>query len=189
MAYGLRLTAFHAPSFFASREEAGGVELSDLNDDLYVINASGVASLIGPLDHSAKGLAFLPTTSGASFAPYGDGCPAAGGYIPLLAGVGAPAPGSAVTLDVVNGPGGAPGGLALGLGTGTFPIAPGCIVQILPLANVILPVTLSGSGPGTGAATVPLQIPSAARGDIYFQTALLDTGGLVLTNPEHMHIQ
>jgi len=31
MAYGLRLTAFHAPSFFASREEAGGVELSDVD--------------------------------------------------------------------------------------------------------------------------------------------------------------
>jgi len=30
MAYGLRLTAFHAPSFFASREEAGGVELSEV---------------------------------------------------------------------------------------------------------------------------------------------------------------
>jgi len=29
MAYGLRLTAFHAPSFFASREEAGVVELRE----------------------------------------------------------------------------------------------------------------------------------------------------------------
>lgn len=163
--------------------------LSDLNDDLWLVNDGGVVSMIGTLDHTAKGLAFVQTTNGASFSPYGGGCAAAGGYIPLLAGVGTPAPGSGVTVDVINGPGGAPGGLALGLGSGSFPLRPGCLVQILPLANVILPLALGGSGAGTGTASVPLQIPSSLRGDIYFQAVLVDNTTLVLSNAERMHVQ
>lgn len=163
--------------------------LSDLNDDLFVVNASGLISLIGALDHTAKGLAFVQTTNAAFFRPYGDGCAAAGGYIPVLAGVGSPAAGGQVSLNIANGPGGAPGSLALGLGTGAFPLRPGCLVQILPLANVFLPIALSGAGPGTGTTSLPLQIPVGVRGDIFFQAVVVDPLGLVLTNPEQMHIQ
>lgn len=163
--------------------------MSDINDDLFVVSADGVVSKIATLDHSfIKGLAFVQTTNAAFFQPYGDGCPS-NGYIPVLAGVGSPAPNSTVTLNVANGPGAAPGGLAIGFGTGAFPLRPGCVVQILPLANVVLPVVLGGSGAGTGTASVPLQIPGSVQGDLYFQAALFDGVDIVVSNPEQVHIQ
>jgi hypothetical protein len=158
--------------------------------DLFVVSASGVVSQIGTLDHNPKGMALLPAANAPVFHVYGDGCPAQGGYIPVLAGSGTPAWGNAVTLRVLNGPGGAPGVVAFGLGTGSVQILPGCSIQILPLLGFVVPIGLGGTGGGQGTGSLPLQIPpGAGPADLYLQTVLIEATSLVLTNPLQMHIQ
>jgi hypothetical protein len=164
--------------------------VADIGADLSLVSAAGVVTRIGMMDHNAKGMAFVSTSNAPVFEAYGDGCPAQGGYIPALSGSGTPAWGNAVTLRVINGPGGAPGVFAFGLGTGSVSIAPGCAIQILPLLGFVVPIGLSGTGSGQGIGSMPLQIPpGAGPADIYFQTALIENLSIVLTNPLRMHIQ
>jgi hypothetical protein len=164
--------------------------VADNGADLFVVSAAGVVSPIGMMDHNAKGMAFVRTPNTPVFRPYGDGCPAQGGYIPVMSGSGTPAWGNAVTLRVINGPGGAPAVIAFGLGTGSLQILPGCAIQILPLMGFVLPIALGGTGSGRGTAALPVQIPPGAGPvDLYLQTAIIEGTGLVLTSPVQMHIQ
>lgn len=126
-----------------------------------MVSVAGVVSKIARLDHSAKGMAWVAAGSEPFFRTYGAGCAAGSGYIPVLAGSGVPRRGNQVSLQVLTGPGGAPGVIVLGAGQQSFPLTPTCVLQCLPLLNVVLPLTLGGTQPGGGRATLPLAIPAA----------------------------
>src|SRR5688500_578297 len=102
----------------------GNFLLADLGADLFVVAATGAVTYIGMMDHNPKGLAFLSTSNAPVFRPYGGGCAAQGGFIPVTSGSGTPAWGNAVTFRVLNAPGSAPAALAFGIGTGSVPISP-----------------------------------------------------------------
>ncbi|MCA8955874.1 MAG: hypothetical protein KDC87_07360 [Planctomycetes bacterium] len=173
----------------AMTQVAGGQYLlSDVNDDLYLVSTAGVVTYVGPLDHSVKGMAFVPATTTAFSRIYGAGCPGSGNAIPTLFGS-CPAAGTTATLSLLNGLGGAPCYLALGLGNASAPIGPGCSLHILPTTTVLLAFTLGGTGPRAGTLSVPLAIPTSTKLDVYWQVGVVDNGNLALSNAVQMHIQ
>ena len=167
--------------------------VTDLNDDLFVLNRSGQAKQVGTLAFTAaKGLAFSnPPASGAYLKLYGNGLPATGGLIPTLCAGGTPSGGSQVNLGVFNGPGGVPVVLAIGLSNISVPVSPTCVLQNFPIVPTTIVLNLSGTQPGEGAASVPLTIPNGvAMTDLYFQAVAVEVSlKLVSSNPIQFHIQ
>lgn len=87
---------------------------------------------------------------------YGDGCVDGAGAVPMLGLTGCPTPGGAVTVDLG---GAAPGALALlllGLGDGEAAFDATCSIEVVP----VLPSVLAFTVPGTGAASLPANVPA-----------------------------
>jgi hypothetical protein len=164
--------------------------VADINDDLFVVSGAGVVSRIGTLDHTAKGFAFELPPNAAHFSPYGSGCPATGGYVEVLAGSGTPSANSTITIGIVNGLGGAPAILLMGLGQNTLAVGPNCTVQNMPILPFVIPVLLAGAGPGKGTMSLSMQIPAGTQpGDIFFQVLPFEGLTPLVTTPLKIHIQ
>jgi len=122
------------------------------------------------------------------FSTFGSGCPGSGGFVPAIGSVGGPPMlgnlGFAVTLS--GAPGGSPGSFVLGASTTSWigiPLpwellpfgAPGCF--LLASADVIVPITTSGAGPGAGTSALGIPIPpipSLAGASAHMQWVILD---------------
>ncbi len=163
--------------------------LADLNQDLFVIGDNGLVSLIGPMDHVAKGMAYLPTSAGAFNRNYGYGCSGPSGHTPVLIGRGTPSAGGLASLGILNGPGGASGVLVLGWGSTTVPLLPGCDIHIAPLSQLFLPITLSAGGAGDGITTVQFPLPPAILVSGYWQAAIFENNTITLTNAVVMRVR
>jgi hypothetical protein len=183
------LSGFSYHEILSSTLWVGGTLLcADLYDHLLAVNTNGVSTQIGTFDHSAvKGVAFVPTPpTQAFFRPYGTGCAAASGLIPLLTGFPAPSVGATVQVTLILAPASAAGVLAIGSGTFSLPIpSAACQVQILPIAPDLLNLQTSASGSWTASFTVPAGLPT----DLFTQTAIVDGAGFVVSNPLQVHIQ
>lgn len=175
---------------------AGGNLLGiDLNDDVMVINTSGVSTLLTTLGGAApatsvKGTAFLPSPTTQTFLrAYGAGCAGATGRIPLLAGVMLPnPPGFLAKVDLVLGPASTSGLLGLSTGNVSIPFpSASCQIQIMP-SPTVLPALVAFTTDAAGAwillAAIPPGFPPA---DLYLQAAFSGSGGLFLTNPVQAH--
>lgn len=97
-----------------------------------------------------------------SFAPAGAGCPGSGGFTPYLQALGCPSPGKTVKLALSQGLGGSVALLVFGAQPAALPIGGGCQLHAFPLAPIVIPVPLPGSGPGGGSITIGGTIPAGA---------------------------
>ena len=107
---------------------------------------------------------------------YNFGCPDPHGYLPTLTLSGCPSPGESVILELQNGRGGATAFLVIGTDRGTQMLGGGCVLRVNPIL-AIMPLPLTGSGPGNGGFQLPLTIPSgAASGTLTLQAFQRDPG-------------
>lgn len=168
----------------------GGVFfLADLNQDLFVIDDKGKVSKIGLMDHIAKGMAYLPTSTGAFNRAYGYGCAGPSAHTPVLVGRGTPSAGGIASLGLLNGAGGATGVIVLGWGSNVVPLVPGCDIQIAPVSPLFLPLSLSAGGAGDGTATLQFPLPPAILVTGYWQAAVFENNTITLTNPVVMRVR
>ncbi|MGH7149458.1 MAG: integrin alpha, partial [Planctomycetota bacterium] len=103
--------------------------------------------------------------------PFGSGCRGAGGFVPAISSAGLPTPGSTpFSIELTEALGGSFAVLVLGLSNTAWtafsiPLPwnlaflgmPAC--DLLVSGDFLLPAVASGSGPGTGGASVLLAIP------------------------------
>lgn len=94
------------------------------------------------------------------FHAYGPNLTGSGGAAPVLAGMGRPTIGDAISMEVTNGLGGAPGAFLLGTQKTFAPVMGGTLL-VVPIVHA--PVTLSGTSgsPGSGTGSLPLSIPNS----------------------------
>ena len=110
--------------------------------------------------------------------------------VSALFGVGSPAAGGMTSLEIVNGMGGANAFLALGSSNKSVPFGgPNCSIQIMPLTGIFFPFRLSGTAAGKGRASFNFSVPPNLKADGYWQIAIADINGAVVSNPIHMHIE
>ena len=112
-----------------------------------------------------------------SVAPQGAGCSGSGGVTPMLSLQGCVTPSGQATIGIGAGLGGAAGLLVLG--TTPLPLSGGrCPLLVAP--QVILPIGLSGTGPGNGAFSVLAQIPATipVGTTVYLQALIQDAAPL-----------
>jgi probable HAF family extracellular repeat protein len=142
-------------------DPASGWQLSSAED----VDNNGRIVGLGIHDGMARPYVLTPDCPGG-FAAYGAGCPGTGGTTPTLVGVACPTPGEFFALVVQGALAGAPGGLFVGTGTGSLPIKPNCMLQVMPLLLPHIPLPTDGHGslflparlePGTQAFTVTVQ--------------------------------
>ncbi|MCI0589701.1 MAG: hypothetical protein L0323_23030 [Planctomycetes bacterium] len=127
-----------------------------------------------------------------TFTPYGIGLAGSGGVIPALEGTGIPLAGSAVSVDLTGGLGGATGVLAVSLASASIPLVGGTILVDLASA-FFFPLALAGPGgvPGAGTASLGFVVPPLAGLEAFFQAGVLDAGaaaGIALSNGLEMCI-
>lgn len=163
----------------------GNILMADLNADLILITDQGVARLLSSTDHTVKGMAFLPTRNAAYNRVYGFGCAGPSGTIPAMLGQGTPNAGGTASLAIVNGPAGATCILGFGLGNGNAPLAPGCVLQIMPLTPTLIPLSLDGNGQRVFSFGLP---PSIVVGG-YWQAAVFEGSSITLTNALEMQVR
>ena len=121
-------------------------------------------------------------------APFDAGCPGSGGFVPLAGANGPPTVGNAAFALTLSD---ALGGSAAALLSGLLPLPvpaslatlglPGCSLLVPPYVLSVVPV--AGTGPGNGAATLPLPIPaepSLGGAHVFFQWYVIDPGPGVL---------
>ena len=118
-------------------------------------------------------------------APYGEGCPGSGGFVPSLAMSGCTRPQSLVSGGIAGGLGGSVAVLMIGAFPSSSPLGAGCSLLIAPVV-VALPLPLGGAGPGQGtfafAAVLPANLASAS---FTMQAYVVDPGaalGAAFTN-------
>ncbi len=182
------LSGFDYEEMLAMTHYVGGVLLgADLDDELLALTDSGVATAIGTLDHSAKGIAILyPPANAGYFLQYGTTCAGPSAREPLLAFNGSPSPGSTTNVGVVAGAVGATGAVLFGMGPGVLPLG-ACSIQILPLIpGPALPFTLDAMGKSSSPLPIPTGTPVL---NLYMQAAMLEGSTLVLTHGVETHIQ
>lgn len=164
----------------------------DLNDDVFVLNTAGVVKKVGVLGHSfAKGLTFtLPPASGAYFRHYGGAFAAPSGHVPAFAAAGSSAQGGLVRLGVFNGPPATPAAIVIGLAQNTVPVTPTCVLETFPILPEAIVLSLSGTAPGEGAASVSFTVPTGAiTTDLYFQAVVVTSiPTLVSANAVHIRV-
>jgi hypothetical protein len=117
------------------------------------------------------------------YQPYGSGTPGQFGGIPTLIGAGAMMLGGTASIAFSNGPGGALGLLAIGVGQGTQVSVPLVGGTLLVMPTLTLTITLSGPTgvPGVGANTTLLSVPvsTGLLGlNLNFQGLFLDAGAV-----------
>lgn len=124
-----------------------------------------------------------------TFTPYGSGCAGTGGLEPTLRGVGCPAPDRDFALEIVDGMPNAVGLIALGTGTATIQIKPGCDLQVLPLAPPLLPLVLDSFGESWNPSLLPIGTPIF---DLNLQALFFDPGaayGISSSKPLALHFE
>jgi hypothetical protein len=184
----ITLSGYDSNEILSLTEWVGGNLLAvDLNDQAMVITTGGVATFLAGFDHAAvKGLSFVPSPpTQPFFRPYGSGCAAVSGRIPLLAHAGVPTPGQNAQLRLILAPPSATVVIAIGFGTAAAPIpSPTCQVQVLPIDPNLQFFTTAG------AWTLSVTVPPIPPQDLYAQAAVVDAGGaLVVSNPLQVHVQ
>lgn len=174
--------------------EYGAGRVACVFDRNTFFNLNGAGTSLHGWDNAqlAKNLfAWLADAPGPT---YGTGCAGSGGFTPVLSLAGCAVPGESVTLGLTKGLGGAGALLLLGTGSTPQPLPNGCTLLTNPLLpTVIGPVSLSGTGPGSGhfvlSGTVPL---GTGPGTLTIQAFVIDPGapaghcasnGVVLTVP------
>ncbi len=111
---------------------------------------------------------------------YGTGCPGSGGLTPSLSADGCPVAGGPLPLHVENGLGGSFGFFWVGASVSSIPLDGTCRLQSgLPIVVTLGPFPLVGSGPGNGewhpSPIVPAPLPAGLYA--HLQAALVDPGG------------
>lgn len=136
-----------------------------------------------PSVQATGGLVFRMRFAPLAIVPFGQGCPGTGSFVPVLASTGQSALGSSnYTLAVTQALPGAIAGFALGFsrqafsgGPLPFPFGGGCDLLVSP--DVFVVAIPSGTGPGTGTASMPLLVPnrpSLRSSVVYAQFAQID---------------
>jgi len=122
----------------------------------------------------------------------GIACKGSGNYTPDLYVSGCSKLGQLVTIDLIEGLGGAPALMFVGTATTSVPFGGGCSLWVAP-PQVAIPFTLDGAGAGDGTfklvAPIPLQAPLV---NIYLQAFVADPGnptGIAATGGIRMLIQ
>ncbi|KAA3614374.1 MAG: hypothetical protein DWQ01_01335 [Planctomycetota bacterium] len=176
--------------------------MQDLNDlippgsgwwllDAQDIDNQGRIVGVGSFLNAFRAYLLEPDGSGG-YQVYGYGCAGSGGFTPELWGNGFPAPGQAAELQLILGLGGSRGRLLAGRGTGVLSIAPGCDLQILPLASPFVDFDLQGQGAGMGWQSLTVDLPAGLpSGSYYLQALLRDSGaagGLTVSRPLEMSL-
>jgi len=135
-----------------------------------------------------------PATCTGAWTEAGAGLAGAGGAVPALAGTGCPEPGGSITLDVVNGLGGATCVLFAGLAPATTSFKGGTFFVGNIILNLPLPLGGTPGAAGAGALSLPALLPAqpALQGlQLHLQAALQDVAavqGISLSNGLRMDI-
>jgi len=135
----------------------GGVVIGASGD---ASNATGING--DPTDNSAPhaGAAYIFDNCGGSITEYGSGCAGTGGVVPLLLIGGCAAPTDTISINVVDGLGGASAFLFLGSGQSALPFGGGCDLLTQAPFNAIGPLQLGGVGAGCGSLSLWVFVPS-----------------------------
>jgi photosystem II stability/assembly factor-like uncharacterized protein len=119
-----------------------------------------------------------------SITQYGSGLAGSGGFVPDLNGTGQVIYGGQITLDIIDGLGGAQGMLFVGFTSANLPIKGGTL-WVYPIAASV-PITLDGTpgqpGAGTFSITTTLEISGLS---LFLQAFMADPGavkGISMTN-------
>lgn len=123
------------------------------------------------------------------FAPYGAGCVGLSGLTPTLAGVGCPTPGDTIQLILADAAPNRTSYTLIGLGQGTVPVDPSCLLQNAPVLPQVFVIPTGPTGGWTLAATIPASVTTPA--DVYLQTFIDDPGapfGAAGTQPLQVHL-
>jgi len=202
----------------AMPRQPGILELEDLNNNQTIESGEAqqvcwITTPYPPVYSSSRGphvtgLMALPAgrlaePQGPGLEPFGAGCLASSGLLPIVWGSGSPAPGSgSFALNVSNGPAGGAGWLFLGLSDATLPGVGSLPFDLTPYgltgcsfhSDIVLglPVGLDAAG----ACRAPLPIPAspALQGTRCFvqpllADALVNPAGLVTANGLKITVQ
>lgn len=128
----------------------------------------------------------MEITGHKSFADFGSSCVGDGGYSPTVTMGGCACPGEVISLNLVDGQGGAWAALAFDINLGTTTLPNGCTIDIAwPSIYLIMVGQLSGAGAGAGtlstSATLPM--PAGPVLELHMQALVKDTAvGLITSN-------
>lgn len=175
-----------------ARHDASTMLSSDFGLAFIHLDISGSMTILGTMDHLAKGYAWIDGPS--SFSAYGAGCPGSGGFVPQLAGTGVPNPAQSATIAISQALGGSIAVLFVGLGQGTANVVPSCALQVMPIVpSLAITLPMIGVGPGAGGIALPFTVPSNVTPiDVYLQLLVGDpgaAGGVASTAPMKLHLQ
>ncbi len=139
-----------------------------------------------------SGAAYVYTLPCGAITHYGAGCAGTGGFVPDLSLTGCATVGQKLTMEITEGPGGAPVVLLLGAEQTSQTIGGGCTLLVLPLLQ--LPgIFLDGGGAGDGSVTLLTTLGSMTSGiTTTIQAAIADAGsplGFTLTNAVQLDVQ
>ncbi len=104
---------------------------------------------------------------------YGNGCPGAGGFTPVVSFTGFPASGNPIVLGIDLALGGSTAVVLFGAQQTTVPIGAGCSLHVAPVLPLQLTIPLGGSGPGNGSAILPAVVPPGAAGAVLTMQAFV----------------
>lgn len=124
------------------------------------------------------------------FGPYGTGCAGSGGVAPTLTGIGCPTPGASIQLSLQNAAPNTTSVTLIGLGQGSAPLNPSCLLQIAPVLPQVAVIPTGPSGQWTISASIPPGLATPA--DVYLQVFVADSGapsGIAGTKPLQLHLQ
>lgn len=168
-------------------------KLIDPSSGWVLINARDIdesGRVVGDGEFMGSTRAFVaePQCDG-SYVVYGSACPAPGSApTPSLHGWGCPSGGETIALEISDLVPFVPGLLVVGSGNATAPVAPGCLLQTLPLTSLI--VALPPAPPG--GFYLPLALPPVVPTiDLYVQALFLytPTNQAFSPKPLRIHLQ
>lgn len=108
---------------------------------------------------------------------YSFGCAGSGGHRPKIFFTGCLAPQGAANFHLTSGLGGSIAWLVFGHASTEVPMEGGCSLKVSPLLPIAVPLPLGGAGPGNGAITFPVTLPTpGAAGTFTTQAFVLDPG-------------
>lgn len=142
----------------------------------------------GEYKGSARPFVALPQCDG-SYTVYGSACPPPGSTAPPeLRGWGCPSASEPIAIEVSPLIAFVPGLLVVGTGSAATPMQSGCLLQTLPLTNLIVALPVSPPGGFYIPLTLPPVVPTV---DLYVQTLFLytPTNQLFGPKPIRIHLQ
>ncbi|MFH0944907.1 MAG: lamin tail domain-containing protein [Planctomycetota bacterium] len=107
---------------------------------------------------------------------YGDGCPGAGGFVPLTSSDSCPTAGQPVAITISNALGGSVAFVFFSSTQASNPIwASNCNLNLVPVPGASLMVSIGGYGPGKGTVTLLAMAPEGLGDvDIMMQAFIAD---------------